>query len=130
MYLGGRGGTGKSTVIKAVHVLHKELGIQHALRLTAFTGTAASAIDGSTISSLAELRNSNSTSLKSLETKWENVDTLIADETSMIGCRTLKKLNQNLNVARHSISTDTFGGLDTVVFAGKSYILTNKCGIM
>lgn len=119
--MGGKGGTGKSTVIKAVHEFHKNLGIEHTICLTAFTGTAASAINGSTISSVAQLRNPNKNS-KTLETKWTNIDTLIADEVSMIGCRTLKKLNKNLNAAKHCVSTDTFGGLDTVVFAGNTFI--------
>lgn len=48
VYLGGKGGTGKSTVIKALSHLHKHLNISHSIKLSAFTGTAAAGISTST----------------------------------------------------------------------------------
>lgn len=120
LYLGGHGGCGKTRVIQAITHLFVKLGKQHELRLGAFTGTAASGIDGSTISSLAQIssdptRRSNQ---KKLEATWDTATTLIADEVSMIGCRMLSKTNKNITLAKKHADPDVpFGGLD-VMFAG------------
>ena len=126
MYLGGSGGTGKSRVILAVKCFHKLLNIENSLCITAYTGTAASAIKGSTISSMAQLRHSNQSNSRALEDKWSNVNTLIVDEVSMIGCRMMKRLNEKLNTAKHVDSSLTFGGIPTVIFSGKLTNLKNN----
>ena len=51
-YIGGPGGTGKSQVIKAIQHLFMHCGKNTWLRSASYTGTAASNINGSTISSL------------------------------------------------------------------------------
>ena len=109
LYIGGKGGTGKSQVVKAVTHFHQCLNIQHALRLTAFTGNAAANIGGRTIHSLAHL-NTSSERVKAdkLESQWSGVNTLIVDEISMVGCQTLSKLNERLNIAKCNSSSKPF----------------------
>ncbi len=119
LYLGGGAGTGKSQVIKAVRKLHEILEIQYALKVTAFTGTAAGEVGGSTLSSLAQVSRNNSkkADLKKLEKNWEGVNTLNIDEISMVSCSFLAKLHRNLVRAKHEMPTEPFGGMD-VIFVG------------
>ncbi|KAE9382558.1 hypothetical protein BT96DRAFT_845349, partial [Gymnopus androsaceus JB14] len=49
MLMTGPGGTGKTHVVHAVKKVMNHYGIDHGLRTMAFTGTAASLIDGTTI---------------------------------------------------------------------------------
>ena len=119
-YLGGYGGTGKSRVIHAFDHLHEVLGIKDTLKLAAFTGTAAANISGSTISSLAQIskHGKSEADIHKLETTWTPVNTLVADEVSMVGCQMLAKLDNRLSYAKHNPSEVPFGGID-MVFAGK-----------
>ena len=82
------------------------------LKLTAYTGTAAKHIGGSTTHSLFGL---NAKGKKKLERKFENVNTIIVDEVSMIGCSTLARISQQLAKAKH-ITSDPFGGVDILFF--------------
>ena len=116
MYLGGRGGTGKSRVIQAIIQLHETMNIRHTLRIAAFTGTAAANINGSTIHSLTQLHTTN-VDMRKLEALWLHVETLLVDEVSMVGCEMLCQLNQRLVLAKHSPSDKAFGGID-VIFVG------------
>ncbi len=119
VYLGGPGGSGKTRVIHALVHLHEMLNIRSSLRLSAFTGTAASEINGSTISSLAHLSRyqERKTNLRKLENTWDGVNTLIIDEVSMLSPEILAKLHRNLVKAKHTSSTIAFGGVD-ILFVG------------
>ncbi|KAH6887375.1 hypothetical protein BKA70DRAFT_1122228, partial [Coprinopsis sp. MPI-PUGE-AT-0042] len=55
LFMGGPGGTGKSTVIKAVRSFFGELQCEDQLRCCAFTGVAARNIDGMTLHSALNL---------------------------------------------------------------------------
>ena len=98
-YVGGPGGTGKSQVIKAIVAFHKKIKIKRQLKLSAYTGTAAKHIGGSTT---ATLFNFKSKSISKLEKRFANVNTIIIDEVSMIGCRQLNKISNKLTQAKHA----------------------------
>ena len=51
-YVVGCGGTGKSQIIKAIVAFHDKIKARHKIKLTAYTGTAAKHIGGSTTSAL------------------------------------------------------------------------------
>ena len=119
VYLGGQAGTGKSQVIKAIKFLHEKLNIQYSLRLSAYTGTAAAEIHGSTLSSLAKISRNNGkqTNVRKLEQTWDCVHTLIVDEVSMVSTNFLAKLHRQLIKAKHTTTTEAFAGLD-ILFVG------------
>ena len=107
VYLGGDGGTGKSQVVKALKYLHEMLGIEYALKVSAYTGTAAAEIKGSTMCSLAQISRqvNKKTDRKKLENTWESVNTLIIDEVSMISCSFLAKLHKQLVNGKNTSTT-------------------------
>ena len=74
-YVGGAGGTGKSQVIKAVVEFFTFVKERHALRLCAYTGTAAKLIGGTTITLLAMLHQNASVS--KLERVWSKTTTVL-----------------------------------------------------
>ena len=112
-YVGGPGGTGKSQVIKAIVAFHKEIKVKHKLKLCAYTGTAAKHIGGSTTTTLFSFNKANTSKL---ERRFENVDTIILDEVSMIGCRQLAKISNRLTRAKHANPNLPFGGVDIIFF--------------
>ena len=112
-YVGGAGGTGKTQIIKAVVEFFTRVKQRHTLRLCAYTGTAAKLIGGSTICSIAMIRNAT---VAKLEKNWEKVTTLLVDEISMVGCRLLAKLCRNTTIAKHSTPDVLFGGMDVIFF--------------
>ena len=85
----------------------------HKLKLTAYTGTAAKYIGGSTTSTLFSFNSKNSSKL---ERRFENVNTIIVDEVSMIGCRQLTKISNRLTKAKHANASLAFGGIDVIFF--------------
>ena len=112
-YVGGPGGTGKSQVIKAIVAFHEEIKVKHKLKMCAYTGTAAKHIGGSTTATLFNFKNPNSSIL---ETRFKNVNTIILDEVSMIGCRQLAKISKRLTQAKHANPNLPFGGVDIIFF--------------
>ena len=112
-YVGGPGGTGKSQVINAIVEFHKRVKAKHKLKLTAYTGTAAKHINGSTTSALFSL---SSKSKKKLERRFQHVNTIIVDEVSMIGCSQLHNISKQLTKAKHAVASDPFGGVDIIFF--------------
>ena len=124
-YLGGSGGTGKSTVIVALKHFFEEIGMKYALRLSAFTGIAAGGIGGSTLCSISGISSrstSQRTDRKKLEQDWEHVTTLVIDEVSMLSCEMLAKLHENLVKAKNTPSTVPFGGID-ILFVGHWFMM-------
>ena len=112
-YVGGPGGTGKSQVIKAIVAFHKEIKSKHQLKLSAYTGTAAKLIGGSTTATLFNFKTKN---VSNLEKRFMNVNTIIIDEVSMIGCRQLNKISNRLTAAKHANPSLPFGGIDIIFF--------------
>ncbi len=96
------------------------LKIKFALKLAAFTGTAASAIGGRTLSSLAQIGNhsrNRRTDTKRLEDTWKDMKLLIIDEVSMVSCPLLARLHQNLIKGKHDQITAPFANMD-ILFSG------------
>ncbi|PBK73123.1 hypothetical protein ARMSODRAFT_881235, partial [Armillaria solidipes] len=94
MFLGGPGGTGKSTVIRALTDFFSRRRQERRFRLASFTGVAAKNIAGSTLHSLLMLsqrprRGRPTKTTADLITMWQGVDYLFIDEVSMIGCKLL-----------------------------------------
>ncbi len=116
MYIGGAGGTGKTRVIKAIEHLHDRLGVRFALKLAAYTGTAAAEIGGNTLCSLAHLSRTMNAKLdvQKLEQTWKYVTLLVIDEASMISSPMLARLHRNLIHAKHDISNAPFANIDLV----------------
>ena len=112
-YIGGPGGTGKSQIIKAIDAFHKEINIKGKLKKCAYTGTAAKYIGGSTTSTLFGTRSAK---LSALEKRFANVNTIIVDEVSMIGCVHLSKISKCLTSAKHANPDLPFGGVDMIFF--------------
>ena len=113
-YVGGPGGTGKSQVIKAIVEFHERMKMKHALQLSAYTGTAAKHIGGSTTTTLFGF--SSEKDKQKLQRKFRKVCTIIIDEVSMIGCRELVKIHKALCKAKCVPSSVPFGGVDIIFF--------------
>ena len=118
-YVGGPGGTGKSQVIKAIVAFHKKIKRKRTLKLTAYTGTAAKLIGGSTTTTLFSLSNygKKETSKKStLQKTFEGVNTVIVDEVSMLGANQLAKISNMLTQATGANPAYPFGNVDMIFF--------------
>ena len=114
-YVGGPGGTGKSQLIKAIVAFHQRINARKTVKLAAYTGTAAAHIGGSTTHALFDTKGQ---SKKKLEKRFQDVNTLIIDEVSMIGCRHLYQISQRLSAAKPDADkTKPFAGLD-IIFLG------------
>lgn len=113
----GKGGSGKSTVIRFMTAdLAEKLGSDSFL-LMAPTGSASLNIEGSTIHSTlnigksGELKDLDGESLRNFQLKMEPVRFLIFDEYSMIGNRLLGKIDKRCREANPQKSDEAFGGL-------------------
>jgi hypothetical protein len=115
LLLTGRAGTGKSTIIRAVH--EAALQRRYKVAICAPTGRAAVQVGGSTIHRLfgfplrllAEKDARESAKLRVLK----HLDTLIVDEVSMVRADVLHAMDRALRLAR---SCDApFGGLPTLL---------------
>ena len=73
-YIGGPGGTGKSQIIKAVQSLFSRAKRKEWLRTSAYTGSAASNVNGSTVSSIMK---DSKNDRKSLVVSLKNLDKLV-----------------------------------------------------
>ncbi|KAF8594055.1 hypothetical protein BDV93DRAFT_425186, partial [Ceratobasidium sp. AG-I] len=102
MQIQGEGGTGKSTVIKAITELFASLGISHKLVRSAPTGIAASLIEGSTLHTLCHIAIGRKATDASLTTKqarrktWKDVEYLIIDEISMVSRQFLSEISSSI----------------------------------
>lgn len=119
----GKGGSGKSTLIKAMTArLYEEFG-GDSFRLMAPTGSAAVNIGGSTIHSCLnigiskDLQKLEGESLRQFQTNMRDVKFLIFDEYSMVGSALLGKIDQRCREAKPDEADEVFGGL-CVYFLG------------
>jgi hypothetical protein len=123
-YIGGPGGTGKSRIITAVQNLFHRIGKKKWLRTTAFTGSASSNVNGSTLSSILKDCKKSKKSLTvainrvaSLVKEVGTVRFLIIDEVSMISCNLLSKLDARLKQTASTANyTKPFGGIHLIFF--------------
>jgi hypothetical protein len=101
MYVGRAVGTGKSQIIKAICEYFKKSHQQYKLKIATFTANASILIDGSTIHLLIGLSidpNMDSQKIKNTKGDWPNIDYIIFDEISMIGCTMLANMHLKLQI--------------------------------
>jgi len=102
----------------------------HIVRLTATTGSAADNIGGQTLHSLLKLdwgkkqgKSKNSGQINpELQENMNDVNVLIIDEISMVGCKTLDIISSTTSQIK-GINNEPFGGIGTVIFIGDFYQL-------
>lgn len=121
MYLGGVGGTGKSTVIKAVTDFFESQNQRHRLLLLAPTGSSASVIGGITLHSALQMRDNleeqkSQANMKKVVETFRYVDYIFIDEVSMLSQSQLYEIASQL--ARATGSKDQPFGGKNVIFAG------------
>ena len=115
MFVAGSGGTGKSWIIDALRDFFHLQKQDHRLRLAAYTGVASRNIHGMTLHSALCLNKINKRSNKGksdLIAMWRNVDYLIIDEVSMIGCQLMLQIHEVLCEVKEN--TDPFGGVNII----------------
>lgn len=124
MQIQGEGGTGKSTVIQSITELFEHKKQSAMLQKAAYTGIAASVIDGSTLHTLCHMsvhggEGLSETALRALRKTWGNVSYLIIDEISMISREFLSRLSGILGAAKsendRSSGSKAFGGVNVII---------------
>ena len=104
MILHGEGGTGKSKVIQTITQAFAQRNVGFMLLKAAYTGVAASLIDGKTTHTIGMIsrngRPLSSESKAKLQAFWKNYEYLIIDEFSMISKTFLAKLSKNIGIGK------------------------------
>lgn len=118
----GEGGTGKSGVIQAITAHFERLHVGHLLVKGAYTGIAASIIDGRTLHVLTAMPLKgvrSAKTMKRLEKFWKDKKYLIIDEMSMLSRQFLAKLSKIITTVfscnEIGDSNLPFGGLNVVL---------------
>lgn len=123
LIVNGEGGTGKSKLIEAVTDYFASRGCRHLLVKMAYTGIAASHIQGVTCHAAAMLsRNDRAMSSRTktkLQAFWKPVQYEIIDEFSMLGKTFMAKLSRNITIGKAGsiagLSERSFGGTNMIV---------------
>jgi len=111
-FVSGQGGSGKSTVIKAVLAFAAAWGIADLVQASAYIGTAAVAIGGVTVIKHTQAKKK----YKNFNAPVKNQMLHIIDEVSLMGQADLNRIDRSLRILRDE-SNITFGGAD-VLFIG------------
>lgn len=130
MQILGEGGTGKSMAIRCITELFTHRNSQRMLVKGAYTGIAASLIDGSTLHSLCHISirskdddglNLSTKTLETLRRTWGPVHYLIIDEISMVSREFFARLSSVLASTKQPnvlpANAEPFGGIN-VILAG------------
>ncbi|KAL1657822.1 hypothetical protein GGF50DRAFT_68418, partial [Schizophyllum commune] len=104
MFLGGMGGTGKSTVIRALMEFFRRRGEHHRFIILAPTGTAAALLNGFTYHSVLGMGWGSSSGIVGLDgsgirnvhDRLSRVDYIFIDEISMLNCGDMYRISANL----------------------------------
>ncbi|GBE80035.1 ATP-dependent DNA helicase PIF1 [Sparassis crispa] len=125
MILYGEGGTGKSRVIQTVTEAFVTKGVDYMLVKSAYTGVAASLIDGKTTHTIAHLSIGSDGTISDdskvvLQEFWRNRQYLIIDEFSMLAKTFLANLSNTVSVGKEGTPhrKDRFWGGINVVLCG------------
>ena len=119
MYLGGKGGTGKTQVIKALMEFFVQIKKASQFLVLAPTGTAAANVGGHTYHSILGINDKNnmsSTSISIMKEKLLGVKYIFLDEVSMLSCHDMYKISAQLAKAFNNCDLP-FGGMN-MIFAG------------
>ena len=124
MILYGEGGTGKSRVIQTITEVFEARGSKHMLVKAAYTGVAASLVDGKTTHVIAGISVHSKGTIKEeakkkLQEFWQDVRYLIIDEFSMLSRSFLATLSRNISIglegASYARDDRSFGGLNVIL---------------
>jgi hypothetical protein len=122
MIIVGEGGTGKSRTIRAITANFERRHVDEILVKGAYTGIAASIIDGRTLHVLTAMPLKgvrSAKTMKKLALYWKNKKYLIIDEMSMLSRQFLAKLSKILT----TILCSNEEGDDELPFGGLNVIL-------
>jgi hypothetical protein len=129
MILHGEGGTGKSKVIQTNTQAFTQHGVSFMLLKSAYTGVAASLINGKTTHTIGMIsRNGHPLSSQTkakLQAFWKHFVYLIINEYSMISKSFLAKLSRNIGIGKTKGSAEATHANDSPGFSGINVIL---CG--
>ena len=124
MILYGEGGTGKSKVIQTVTETFAQKGVKYMLVKSAYTGVAASLIDGKTTHTIASLSMSSDSNLSDeskakLQKNWYSRCYLIIDKYLMITKTFLATLSRNISIGKQGSPSEkpgySFGGVNVIL---------------
>ena len=121
-----KGGTGKSRVIQTITGAFAARGVSHMVVKAAYTGVAASLVNGETTHVFASLSlrskavsGLTDASKKKLQNFWREVQYLIVDEYSVLSKTFLATLSYNISIGMEGMkgfqTTRPFGGLNIVL---------------
>ena len=122
MFIPGEAGVGKSMTVQTVTANFISRGVGAMLIKGAYTGIAASAIDGKTLHFIAMIPlnggKQSPQTIKALEVYWADKNYLIIDEISMVSREMFAKLSNIIARARAPqvfSPEDPFGGLNVIL---------------
>ena len=119
MIIPGEGGVGKSKLIQTMSQKFHQRGVTQWLVKGAYTGIAASLIDGKTLHVLAGIPvrggKQSAQTLKKLREFWRMKRYLIIDEISMLSRSFFAKLGQIISTAMESGEDKVFGGMNVIL---------------
>ena len=129
MLIRGEGRTGKSKIIQTITDKFTQSGVKHLLLKVAYTGMAASLIDGKTTHTIGMIvmesggKMSNKMK-KKLQAFWKHITYLIIEKVSMISKSFLMLLSRQISTAKESLGREPSSSL----FCGISVaISTSSC---
>jgi ATP-dependent DNA helicase PIF1 len=115
-YIGGATSIGKTQIIKAIKEYFLKTNNKDKLRITTYTTNAISLIGGTTIHSLLGLSIDKNTIInksKTIPNSWSDIQFMIVDEISMVGCIMFVTMQLKLQKLKSSILP--FGGLHIIL---------------
>jgi len=124
MLILGEGGTGKSKVIQTITAYFAHRGVVHMLLKAAYTGVAASIVDGKTTHTIAMVSAGKAMMLSDeskakLQQFWQHISYLIIDELSMLAKKFLAILSRNISVGKmvegQPAKNESFGGINVIL---------------
>ncbi len=134
MIIPGEGGVGKSRTIQAITTNFIRRNVAHLLVKSAFTGIAASLIEGKTLHVVAQMSvNGDKRSQKATRmlTKFWREKRYLIDEMSMVACHLLAHMSAALSKGKNLAGMEhaqlPFGGVN-VVLVGDFHQFPPVCG--
>lgn len=125
MRVHGEGGTGKSRIIQTITAHFHRLGVPYMLLKAAYTGVAASLIDGKTTHTIGMLSLSGKPMTEETRRRlvdfWKAAQYLILDEISMLAKTFFARLSKAVSVAKQggradNLTSGSFGGISVILF--------------
>lgn len=123
MVIHGEGGTGKSRVIQTITKMFKARGVPSWLLKAAYTGIAASLINGETLHNIGSIpidqskgKAMSDEKKQKLQQFWQSYQYLIINECSMLLKTFLAELEKNITIGKAEAGNGTsFGGINIIL---------------